>query len=406
VQEGQRKFLSTLWNTYAFFVLYANIDNFDATKYNLEYDKLAVMDQWILSRLNSTIKAVDENLAGYKIPEAARALDAFVDELSNWYVRRCRSRFWAKGMEQDKINAYETLYHCLVEISKAAAPMVPFMTEEIYQNLVRSIDQSAPESIHLCDFPEVHTEWINAELEDKMDELLKVVVLGRACRNESGIKNRQPIGQMYIKAERELPEFYLEIIQDELNVKKATFTKELSSLTTYTFKPQLRTVGPKYGKFLKGIQNALAELNGNEAMEQLKTEGVLKLPEVDTSIELSMEDLLIAETAQEGFVTDQDGDITVVLDTNLTEELLEEGMVREIISKIQTMRKEADFEVMDHIAVAYTGSDKVAATISKNKEMIAGEVLAVSLEEGNAAGNLQKEWNINGEKVTLSVEKR
>jgi isoleucyl-tRNA synthetase len=284
--------------------------------------------------------------------------------------------------------------------------MVPFMTEEIYQNLVRSIDQSAPESIHLCDFPEVHTEWINAELEDKMDELLKVVVLGRACRNESGIKNRQPIGQMYIKAERELPEFYLEIIQDELNVKKATFTKELSSLTTYTFKPQLRTVGPKYGKFLKGIQNALAELNGNEAMEQLKTEGVLKLPEVDASIELSMEDLLITETAQEGFVTDQDGDITVVLDTNLTEELLEEGMVREIISKIQTMRKEADFEVMDHIAVAYTGSDKVAATISKNKEMIAGEVLAVSLEEGNAAGNLQKEWNINGEKVTLSVEKR
>ena len=406
VQEGQRKFLSTLWNTYAFFVLYANIDNFDAKKYNLEYDKLAVMDRWILSRLNSTIRVVDENLGSYKIPEAARALDAFVDELSNWYVRRCRSRFWAKGMEQDKINAYETLYHCLVEICKASAPMIPFMTEEIYRNLVCSIDKDAPESIHLCDFPVVREEWIDTDLEDKMDELLKVVVLGRACRNESNIKNRQPIGNMFIKAERELPEFYLEIIQDELNVKKASFTQELDSLTTYTFKPQLRTVGPKYGKFLKGIQNALAALDGNAAMAQLKSEGALKLPEVDESIELTMEDLLITETAQEGFVTDQDGDITVVLDTNLTEELLEEGMVREIISKIQTMRKEADFEVMDHIAVAYTGSDKVAATISKNKEMIAGEVLAVSLEEGNAAGNLQKEWNINGEKVTLSVEKR
>ncbi len=408
VQEGQRKFLSTLWNTYAFFVLYANIDEFDATKYSLDYDKLSVMDKWALSRLYSTIKEVDNDLGSYKIPEAARALQSYVDDLSNWYVRRSRERFWAEGMEQDKINAYMTLWTCLVEISKAAAPMIPFMTEEIYQNLVRSIDETAPESIHLCDFPEVKEEHIDKELEKNMDELLKIVVFGRACRNASNIKNRQPIASMYIKAEEKLDDFYTEIIADELNVKKAEFVDDVSAFTTYTFKPQLRTVGPKYGKFLKGIQGALAEIDGNAAMAELKANGVLKLPAVDESIELAEEDLLITMTQQEGYVTDGDNSVTVVLDTNLTEELLEEGMVREIISKIQTMRKEADFEVMDHIAVGYAANEKVSHIFEANNDTIAKEVLAVSITNGVADGEAAytKEWNINGEKVTLSVEKQ
>jgi isoleucyl-tRNA synthetase len=404
VQEGQRKFLSTLWNTYAFFVLYANIDEFDATKYSLEYDKLALMDKWVLSRLNSTIKTVDECLGDYKIPEAARALDAFVDEMSNWYVRRCRARFWAKGMEQDKINAYMTLYTCLVEISKTAAPMVPFMTEEIYQNLVRSIDKDAKESIHLCDYPVCNEAYIDAELEANMEELLKIVVFGRACRNTSGIKNRQPIGQMFIRAEQELSDVYTEIIADELNVKAAKFTQDVSEFTTYTFKPQLRTVGPKYGKFLKGIQGALAELDGNAAYADLQANGFITLPEVDESIKLAEEDLLITMTQKEGYVTDGDNSVTVVLDTNLTEELLEEGFVREVISKVQTMRKEADFDVMDRIHIAYEGSEKAADIISRNVTAITSEVLADEIVAGSNAG-YSKEWNINGETVTLSVER-
>ena len=405
VQEGQRKFLSTLWNTYAFFVLYANIDEFDATRYSLEYDKLALMDKWVLSRLNSTIKTVDECLGDYKIPEAARALDAFVDEMSNWYVRRCRARFWAKGMEQDKINAYMTLYTCLVEISKTAAPMVPFMTEEIYQNLVRSIDKDAKESIHLCDYPVCNEAYIDAELEANMEELLKIVVFGRACRNTSGIKNRQPIGQMFIRAEQELSDVYTEIIADELNVKSAKFTQDVSEFTTYTFKPQLRTVGPKYGKFLKGIQGALAELDGNAAYADLQENGFITLPEVDESIKLAEEDLLITMTQKEGYVTDGDNSVTVVLDTNLTEELLEEGFVREVISKVQTMRKEADFDVMDRINIAYEGSAKANSIIAGNVSAITSEVLADSVSEGINAG-YKKEWNINGETVTLYVEKQ
>ena len=405
VQEGQRKFMGTLWNTYAFFVLYANIDAFDASKYTLDYEKLAVMDKWILSRLNSAVKEVDDDLANYRIPEAAKALDAFVDDMSNWYVRRSRERFWAKGMEQDKINAYMTLYTCLVTICKAAAPMIPFMTEEIYQNLVRSVDANAPESIHLCDYPVVNEQWIDTELEANMDELLKIVVMGRACRNTANIKNRQPIGQMYVKAEKDLPEFYLDIIADELNVKKVSFTSDVEAFTTYTFKPQLRTVGPKYGKFLKGIQQALAELDGNEAMASLKADGVLRLPEVDASIELSEEDLLIAMTQKEGYVTENDPSMTVVLDTNLTEELLEEGFVREIISKIQTMRKEADFEVMDQIAVYYQGSEKVNSIFTKNCDTIKKEVLATEITSGDQ-GEYKKEWNINGETVTLGVSKK
>ncbi len=404
VMEGQRKFLGTLWNTYAFYILYANIDEFDPTKYELDFSKLAVMDKWILSRLNSAIKAVDENLGSYKIPEAARALDEFVDDLSNWYVRRCRDRFWAKGMEQDKINAYMTLYTCLKDIALASAPMIPFMTEEIYQNMVRSVDKTAPESIHLCDFPVVNEAFIDKKLEDDMDELLKIVVHGRACRNTANIKNRQPIGQMYIKAEHELDDMYVSIIEDELNVKKATFTEDVSSFTSYSFKPQLRTVGPKYGKFLGGIQKALASLDGNAAYAELKANGVIKLPEVDASIELAEEDLLISMAQTEGFVADGDNYVTVVLDTNLTPELLEEGFVREIVSKIQTMRKEADFEVMDRITVSYESSAKIKDVFEANKDVIAGEVLADEIVCG-VSGTYTKEWNINGEKVTLSVNK-
>ena len=405
VMEGQRKFLGTLWNTYAFYILYANIDEFDPTKYELDFSKLAVMDKWILSRLNSAIKAVDENLGSYKIPEAARALDEFVDDLSNWYVRRCRDRFWAKGMEQDKINAYMTLYTCLKDIALASAPMIPFMTEEIYQNMVRSVDKTAPESIHLCDFPVVNEAFIDKKLEEDMDELLKIVVHGRACRNTANIKNRQPIGQMYIKAEHELDEMYVSIIEDELNVKKATFTEDVSSFTSYSFKPQLRTVGPKYGKFLGGIQKALASLDGNAAYAELKANGVIKLPEVDASIELAEEDLLISMAQTEGFVADGDNYVTVVLDTNLTPELLEEGFVREIVSKIQTMRKEADFEVMDRITVSYESSAKIKDVFEANKDVIAGEVLADEIVCG-VSGTHTKEWNINGEKVTLSVSRR
>ncbi|SCY03808.1 Isoleucyl-tRNA synthetase [Pseudobutyrivibrio sp. AR14] len=405
VMEGQRKFLGTLWNTYAFYILYANIDEFDPTKYELDFSKLAVMDKWILSRLNSAIKAVDENLGSYKIPEAARALDEFVDDLSNWYVRRCRDRFWAKGMEQDKINAYMTLYTCLKDIALASAPMIPFMTEEIYQNMVRSVDKTAPESIHLCDFPVVNEAFIDKKLEDDMDELLKIVVHGRACRNTANIKNRQPIGQMYIKAEHELDGMYVSIIEDELNVKKAIFTDDVSSFTSYSFKPQLRTVGPKYGKFLGGIQKALASLDGNAAYAELKANGVIKLPEVDASIELAEEDLLISMAQTEGFVADGDNYVTVVLDTNLTPELLEEGFVREIVSKIQTMRKEADFEVMDRITVSYESSAKIKDVFEANKDVIAGEVLADEIVCG-VSGTHTKEWNINGEKVTLSVTRR
>lgn len=405
VQEGQRKFMGTLWNTYAFFVLYANIDEFDATKYSLDYDKLSVMDKWLLSKLNSAVKAVDDNLGNYRIPEAARVLQEFVDEMSNWYVRRSRERFWAKGMEQDKINAYMTLYTALVTISKAAAPMIPFMTEDIYQNLVRSIDANAPESIHLCDFPVVDEEHIDKELEKNMDEVLKIVVMGRACRNEANIKNRQPIGKMYVKAEDELESFYKEIVEEELNVKEVEFKDDVSSYTTYIFKPQLRTVGPKYGKFLKQIQAALASLDGNKAMAELKANGELKLSEVSDEVVLTEEDLLITMTQMEGYVTENDNNMTVVLDTNLTPELLEEGFVREIISKLQTMRKDAGFEVMDHIKVTYEANDKVTEIFDRNKEAIMGDVLAVSIEKSALSG-FEKEWKINGEDVKLAVEKQ
>ena len=404
VTEGQRKFMGTLWNTYAFFVLYANIDEFDATKYTLEYDKLSVMDKWLLSKMNTMVRAVDDNLGNYRIPEAARALQEFVDDMSNWYVRRSRERFWAKGMEQDKINAYMTLYTALVTVSKAAAPMIPFMTEEIYQNLVRSIDKDAPESIHLCLFPEVNEDQINTELEQNMDHVLKLVVMGRACRNTSNIKNRQPIGQMFVKAGFDLPEFYQEIVADELNVKNVKFTEDVRDFTSYNFKPQLKTVGPKYGKMLGGIKAALDSVDGNAAMDELNAEGSLKLDVNGQEITLFREDLLI-ETAQiEGYVSENDNGITVVLDTNLTPELLEEGFVREIISKVQTMRKEADFEVMDRIRVTYDGSGKAEEIFAKYAGEIAGEVLANEVVKAQPSGYV-KEWKINGEAVTMGVEK-
>ena len=405
VTEGQRKFMGTLWNTYAFFVLYANIDEFDATKYTLEYEKLSVMDKWLLSKLNSAIKAVDEDLANYKIPEAAKALQSFVDDMSNWYVRRSRERFWAKGMEQDKINAYMTLYTALVEICKTAAPMIPFMTEDIYQNLVRSIDANAPESIHLCDFPKVNEAHIDKELEENMDRVLKLVVMGRACRNTANIKNRQPIGQMYVKADFELSEFFDAIVADELNVKNVTFTQEVRDFTSYSFKPQLKTVGPKYGKLLGGIKNVLSGLDGNAAMDELNANGCLRFEVNGEEVVLNREDLLIDTAQMEGYVSEDDNGITVVLDTNLSEELLEKGFVREIISKVQTMRKEADFEVMDKIVITYEGSEKAETVFAKNADEIGAETLALEVKKATPAGYV-KEWKINGEAVTLGVEKQ
>lgn len=404
VEEGQRKFMGTLWNTYAFYVLYAEIDQFDPTKYALEYDKLSVMDKWLLSKMNSMVKAVDENLGNYRIPEAARALDEFVDEMSNWYVRRSRERFWAKDMPQDKINAYMTLYTALVTVAKAAAPMIPFMTEDIYQNLVRSVDANAKESIHLCDFPEVNEAQIDKELEENMESVLKVVVLGRACRNKSNIKNRQPIGKMFVKSDFDLSEFYKEIIADELNIKEVEFTDDVRAFTTYSFKPQLRTVGPKYGKFLGKIKEVLAGLDGNAAMDTLNAGNPLTFDFDGQTVVLEMEDLLIDMAQVEGYVSEGEGELTVVLDTNLSDELIEEGFVREVISKIQTMRKEAGFEVMDKIMVNVANNDKIKAIMEGNLDEIKSEVLADKIEFDKIDG-YEKEWNINGEKVTLSVSK-
>ena len=404
VQEGQRKFMGTLWNTYAFFVLYANIDNFDPTKYTLDYDNLPVMDKWLLSKLNSVVKTVDDCLANYKIPESARALQEFVDEMSNWYVRRSRERFWAKGMEQDKINAYMTLYTALVTVAKAAAPMIPFMTEDIYQNLVRSIDANAPESIHLCDYPKVNEAWIDKDLEANMEELLEIVVLGRACRNTANIKNRQPIGTMYVKAEKAMDKFYTDIIADELNVKEVKFADDVESFISYSFKPQLRTVGPKYGKLLNGIRTALSEIDGTAAMKELRDNGVLVLDIDGNKVELAEEDLLIETAQSEGYVTETDGETSVVLDTNLTPELIQEGFVREIISKVQTMRKEAGFEVMDKIIVYAKDNDKIMDIMKANQDEIKREVLAENIVLGDAEG-YTKEWNINKEAVTLGVSK-
>ena len=406
VQEGQRKFMGTLWNTYAFFVLYANIDEFDATKYTLDYEKLSVMDKWLLSKMNTMIKTVDEDLAAYKIPETARALQEFVDDCSNWYVRRSRERFWAKGMEQDKINAYMTLYTALVNVAKAAAPMIPFMTEQIYQNLVCSIDKTAPESVHLCDFPVADEAHIDPELEANMDEVLKVVVLGRAARNAANVKNRQPIANMYVKAPKVLSEYFTDIIRDELNSKQVTFTDEVDGFVSYTFKPQLKTVGPKYGKLLGAIRQQLSALDGQAAMKELKETGALHLDiEGDTDVVLTSDDLLIETAQSEDYVTEQDNEVTVVLEIKLTPELIEEGFVNELISKVQTMRKEADFQVMDRIVVYAKGNEKIEQILSAHKDEIESAVLANDIVLGSTSG-YEKDWSINGEKVTMAVEKQ
>lgn len=403
VTEGQRKFMGTLWNTYAFFVLYANIDNFDASKYTLDKESITVMDKWLLSRLNSTVKAVDDNLAGYKIPEAAKVLQNFVDDMSNWYVRRCRERFWVQDMTQDKINAYMTLYTALVTIAKAAAPMIPFMAEEIYRNLICSIDSNAPESVHLCTFPEADSSAIDTELENNMDEVLKIVVLGRSARNGSSMKNRQPLSKMYVKAERTLDKFYVEIIRDELNIKQVEFTQDVSGFVSYSFKPQLKTLGPKYGKLLGEIRNQLSAIDGAKANAELKATGELTLNLSVGEIKLSEEDLLIDVKQMEGLYTVNDNNITVVLDTTLTPELVEEGFVREIISKIQTMRKDAGFEVMDHILIGVSENEKISKLINDNKDSIFGDVLADGVSD--SLDGFEKDWNINGEKVVLSVKK-
>ena len=404
VQEGQRKFMGTLWNTYAFFVLYANIDAFDATKYTLEYEKLSVMDKWLLSRLHSTVKEVDDSLWNYRIPEAARALQDFVDEMSNWYVRRGRERFWAKGMEQDKINAYMTLYTALVTIAKTAAPMIPFMTEDIYRNLVCSVDAGAPESVHLCDFPVAEERFIDKKLEKEMQEVLQIVVLGRACRNAANIKQRQPIATMYVKAEQELPEFFREIVADELNVKNMEFTNDVRSFTAYTFKPQLKTLGKRFGSRLNALKEVLAGIDGSTAMDELNETGKLTVEVQGVSEELVTDDLLIESAQKEGYVSDSDHGITVVLDTNLTPELIEEGFVREIISKVQTMRKEAGFEVMDHIVIYMNGNEKLGQLAKTREEEIKTVVLAKELVTGTLDGFI-KDWNLNGEDVTIGVKR-
>ena len=405
VQEGQRKFLGTLWNTYAFYTLYAEIDQFDPTKYTLEYDKLSVMDKWLLSRMNSMIQKVDRNMDMYRIPEAAAVVESFVDDMSNWYVRRGRERFWAKGMEQDKINAYMTLYTALLTVCKCAAPMVPFMTEEIYQNIVRSVDTSAPESIHLCDFPVADESRIDKDMEASMDEVLKVVVLGRACRNMSSIKNRQPLADMYVRAPGKLDDYYVRIIEEELNVRRVTFTDDVRDFTTYTFKPQLRTVGPKYGKHLGTIKNVLAGLDGNKAMDELDEKGTLTFEADGETITLTRDDLLIEMMQKPGYVSQEGSGLTVVIDTNLTDELREEGFASELISKIQTMRKDSGFEVMDRIRLSLSGNDMLYAIAKKNEAAISTKVLADTIEEGVTLAN-EKQWNINGEMVTIGVEKR
>ena len=405
VEEGQRKFLGTLWNTYAFYVLYADIDNFDPTKYNLEYDKLSVMDRWLLSKLNTLVKTVDEYLGNYKITETARALQSFTDDMSNWYVRRCRERFWAKGMEQDKINAYMTLYTALITLSKVSAPMIPFMTEEIYQNLVRSVDKNAPESIHLTDFPAVNEEFIDKELEVSMDEVLDIVVLGRAARNSANIKNRQPIGNMYVKAENVLSPFYVEIIEDELNVKNVEFKDDVEEFVSYSFKPQLKTVGPKYGKLLGKIKEALSSLDGHAAMKSLNETGSLSFDFNGEKAVLGREDLLIDTVKNDNFVTEADNKVTVVLDIRLDDALLEEGFVRELISKIQTMRKEAGFEVVDHITLSQNGNDRIAEIIKKNEAVIKNDTLADEIIYNNVEG-YTKDWNLNGEHTSLGVSKK
>ena len=402
VTEGQRKFLGTLLNTYAFWVLYADIDSFDPTKYSLSDCALTVMDKFILSRMNSMVKDVDTELSNYCIPEAAKALYSFVDELSNWYVRRSRERFWVSGMPDDKIAAYMTLYTSLVTLAKAAAPMVPFISEDIYQNLVRTVDKNAPESVHLCDFPTVCESMIDKKLEDDMEFILNVVVLGRSARNGANIKNRQPLSEIYVKTDRDVSDYYRDIVEDELNVKKAVFVSALAAFSSYSFKPQLKTVGPKYGKHLGEIKKTLSELDGNAAMGELEEKGALKFSFGGDDVVLTKDDLLIEVMQKEGYYSVADHGITVALNITLTDALIEEGYVRELISKIQTMRKDAGFDVTDHIMLSVDGNEKLAGVLERNLAAISKSVLA---DGSDTDGGISKEWDINGENVTITVKK-
>ena len=402
VSESQRKFLGTLWNTYAFYVLYANIDEFDPTKYTLDIDKLSVMDKWILSKLSGVIKEVDNNLANYKIVESARAITQFTDELSNWYVRRSRERFWTVEMTQDKINAYMTLYTVLVEFSKVCAPFVPFMTEQIYQNLVLSVDKNAPESVHLCDYPSMDEKLSFPEIEKDMDAVRKVVMLGRACRNEANIKNRQPLKKLYIQSNTEINPDYIYIILDELNIKEVEFVEDASGFISYKFKPQMRTMGPKYGKLMRPIFDEVAKMDGAEVMSVLNSGSPLKLNVQGTDVEITKDDVLIETQQMNGLVSDSDGGFTVILDTNLDDALIEEGFLREIISKLQTMRKDSGFEVKDRINIYFSGSNKINDIFVKFADEIKTQTLADEIQNQENDG---KEWDINGEKVIISVEK-
>lgn len=403
VSEAQRKFLGTLWNTYAFYVLYANIDNFDPTKYTLEKSKLTLLDKWILSKLNGVIRTVDKNLEEYKITESARAIQEFTDELSNWYVRRSRERFWVSELTEDKICAYMTLYTVLVEFSKVCAPFVPFMTEMIYRNLVLNVDKNAPESIHLCDFPKADPELDFAEIEADMDAARRVVILGRACRNAANIKNRQPIAKIYVQTSDEIGGVYRDIILDELNVKEIEITDNAGAFISYNFKPQLKTMGPKYGKLVRPIFEEVNRLDGAEVMAKLNGGETICLTVDGADVEIGKDDVLVETLQKDGFVSDSDAVYTVVLDTNLTPELIEEGFVREILSKIQTMRKDSGFEVQDNIKVGFCGSDKIAEIIENNKAEISAQALAVSIDRADVGD--MKEWNINGEKVSIGIVK-
>ncbi|MGI5888156.1 MAG: isoleucine--tRNA ligase [Oscillospiraceae bacterium] len=403
VNEYARKFMGTLWNTYAFWTLYADIDSFDPTKYSMDMNTLTVMDRWLLSRLNNTIKKCDTELGSYHVPEAAHALQDLVDEMSNWYVRRNRARFWAHGMEQDKINAYLVLYTALTTVAKLAAPMIPFMTEEIYQNIVRRVDKNAPESVHLCDYPVCDESLIDEDLERKMGDSLEIVTLARSCRNEANIKNRQPLAALYFSGAPELTQYYIDVIRDELNVKKAEYKEDMSEYGSWTFKPQLKVLGPRFGKRLGEIRQLLAGLDGNRAHDELESKGTLTLETSWGTEELSKDDLLVEPKKVEGFVSTVDGPFAVALDIRLTPELLEEGNVREIISKIQTMRKDADFNVMDHIRITASGSSKVLGVMDRNKDAIMHDVLGREISFEEPKGYV-KEWSINGEKATFGLE--
>ena len=403
VQEGARKFMGTLWNTYAFYVLYANIDEFDPTKYTLDYDQLSVMDRWVLSRLNTMVRTVDDCLAHYRVTEAAKALQSFVEELSNWYVRRCRSRFWAKGMEQDKVNAYLTLYTALVTTVKAAAPMVPFITESIYRNLVCSVDKNAPISVHLADFPTANEAWIDPALEDNMEVVLEVVTLGRAARNAANIKNRQPVGQMYVKAAHELPDFFVKIIEDELNIKEVIFRDDMSDFLAYHVKPNFHVLGPKVGKQMGAVKKALEASDGAAVKDALAGDGSYTLHLPDGDVTVTAEDVEVTVSQRDGYNCQSYGGVTVALSTTLTEALIEEGFVREIISKVQTMRKECGLEVTDHIALDLSGNPRLVEIARRNEAFIREITLADSLSCDAPMGT-SKEWNINGEKLTISIQ--